>query len=75
MSMDTRMTDSAAGSQREKARPRLTRHVNNHMQTELTWRYRHKAKGGMIYKKGGGRGVLSGVYLLNELFKYVFRKA
>lgn len=46
------MTDSTAGNQARIAWPRLTRHINKHTQTELTWRHRHKAKvGGINYKK------------------------
>lgn len=52
MSMEARMTDSTAGNRAKIAWPRLTRHINKHTQTELTWRHRHKAKvGGINYKK------------------------
>lgn len=48
--MEARMTDSTAGNQAKIAWPRLTRHINKHTQTKLTWR--HKAEvGGINYKK------------------------
>lgn len=46
--MEARMTGSTAGKQAKIAWPRLTRHINKHTQTELTWRHRHKAKLGGI---------------------------
>lgn len=55
MSMEARMTDSTAGDQAKIAWPRLTRHINKHTQTELTWRHRHKAKVGGINCGGGGK--------------------
>lgn len=53
MSMEAGMTDSTAGNQTKIAWPRLTRHINKHTQTKLTWRHRLKGEGGINYKKGG----------------------
>lgn len=58
MSMEARMTDSTAGNQAKIAWPRLTRHINKHTQTDLTWRHKHKAKvGGINYKKQKNRQI------------------